>query len=124
LEEATKLIVSLVDHHPAVIVIDALDECDSAKRQDLLLALQTIVKISKNVVKIFLSSRDDNDLVSQLTQYPNVAIEAPDNKMDIENYVSFQIRKAIEEKRLLCGNVSEDLKTHVIETLIEKADGM
>lgn len=107
LEESTDLIISLLEHHPATIVVDALDEFDSSKRQDLLLALQTIMKKSTSAVKIFLSSRDDYDIASQLTQWSNISIEPSDNKTDIENFVIFQVDKAIEEKRLLCGNVSK-----------------
>ncbi|KAH6707883.1 hypothetical protein BKA61DRAFT_580388 [Leptodontidium sp. MPI-SDFR-AT-0119] len=107
LEESTDLIISLLEHHPATIVVDALDECDSSKRQDLLLALQTIMKKSTSAVKIFLGSRDDYGIASQLTQWSNVSIEPSDNKTDIENFVIFQVDKAIEEKRLLCGNVSK-----------------
>lgn len=124
LDEATDLIISLLERSPAIIVIDALDECDSSKRQDLILALQTLVTKSKTAVKIFVSSRDDYDILSQLRDEANVSIESADNKTDIENFVSFQVNKAIEERRLLCGSVKDNLKNHVIKTLIEKADGM
>jgi hypothetical protein len=49
LEEAVDVILELLESNPATIVIDGLDECDPAKRQDLLDALRRIIKESDNV---------------------------------------------------------------------------
>ena len=118
LEETMNIILALLETNGAFIVIDGLDECDSTRRQDLLLAMQRLVQYSKRLVKVFISSRDDNDIVS------NVAISVTDNSKDIGRFVDFHVEKAIQEKRLLCGNVSDELKLHIIKTLSEKAGGM
>jgi hypothetical protein len=62
--DCTRLILQLTDHQPAVIFVDALDECDERLRHELLEALDEIVHKSKEIVKIFVSSRDDIDIVS------------------------------------------------------------
>jgi hypothetical protein len=42
--DCTRLILELTDHRPAVIVIDALDECEEYLRHELLEALDEIVE--------------------------------------------------------------------------------
>ena len=64
LEECTRLIIELTKDHPTTIVLDALDECEESTRHELLEALDSIICNSTNVVKIFVSSRDDIDIVS------------------------------------------------------------
>lgn len=50
------------------IVIDALDECNSNERQYLLDSIEQILQDSFSLVKIFVSSRDDQDIVCTLRQ--------------------------------------------------------
>ena len=124
LEETIDIILALLETNGAFIVIDGLDECDSRRRQDLLLAMQRLVQESKRLVKVFISSRDDNDIISSLKTCPNVSISATDNSKDIRRFIDTHVEKAIQEKRLLCGNVSDQLKLQIIKTLSEKASGM
>lgn len=63
-EDCTRLIIELTRDHPANIVLDALDECEENKRYKLLEAFESIIRSSGDVVKIFVSSRDDIDIVS------------------------------------------------------------
>ena len=124
LDETINIILALLETNGAFIIIDGLDECDSTRRQDLLLAMQRLVQDSKRLVKVFISSRDDNDIVSSLKTCPNVSIGVIDNSKDIGRFVDSHVEKTIQEKRLLCGNVSDELKLHIFKTLSEKAGGM
>jgi len=63
-DDCTRLILALTNQSPATIIIDALDECDEFLRHELLEALDEIVSKSSQVVKVFVSSRDDVDIVS------------------------------------------------------------
>jgi hypothetical protein len=124
LEECTELILSLTEVNSAVIIIDALDECDPARRHELLMALEKIIQQSANLIKVFVSSRDDNDIVCRLAHCPNVFINASDNGKDIEDFVVYTVTQAVEDKRLLGGQVSEELKNRIITTLTNGAQGM
>ncbi|MCJ1378529.1 hypothetical protein MMC17_001628 [Xylographa soralifera] len=124
LDETVDVILALLETNPATIIIDALDECHAERRQDLLLAMQKIIRRSQNLVKFFVSSRDDHDIVYRLSESPNLYISVHNNSADIERFVHFQVSKAIEEERILCGKVSSTLKDHVIQTLNTKAEGM
>ena len=123
-DETVEVILALLESNPATIIIDALDECDSARRQDLLLDIQRIIRESASLVKFFVSSRDDHDIVCRLADSPNLYINLKDNSKDIERFVHSEVTKAIDYGKLICGNVSNDLKDRIIETLISKAEGM
>jgi len=124
-QECQKLIVSLLDIYPqTTIAIDALDEIDRESRHPFLEALNTITQASKNLVKIFVSSRDDNDIILELEAVPNVYIDAADNAGDIERFIHREIDSSIKKRTLLHGMVDDRLKKKIISALIEKADGM
>lgn len=124
LNECTDIILQLLEDNPTIIVVDALDECDAVLRQDLILSFRRIIEESPSVLKLFLSSRDDRDIVTKMKTASEVYIEATDNRTDIQNFVVYQVKKAIEEERILNGMVSERLKGEIIRTLISKASGM
>ena len=124
LEETQDTLLALLHINPATIVIDALDECDPYSRHELLDALDEITCKSASLVKVFVSSRDDGDIVCRLDNSPNVYIHAHDNKADIERFVHTKVTEAIEKKRLIRGKVSEQLQNQIIETLIDGAQGM
>ena len=124
LANSVELTLALLESNPATIVIDALDECDPARRHELLKTLDEIIQKSASLVKVFVSSRDDNDIVCRLINSPNVFICASDNSKDIDRYVRSEVAQSIEDKRLLSGNVSEQLKCRIISTLIDGAQGM
>ena len=121
---STDLILSIVEDCPAVIIIDALDECQPTRRYEILNALETIRTQSSNVVKILVSSRDDADLKARLKMFPNIEIRASDNVNDVQRFISHEIDTAVREHRLLSGNVSQGLKDKLQRRLKEGARGM
>jgi hypothetical protein len=123
-KDSTELIIALLDYNPATIVIDALDECQPNRRYELMNALNDIIKKSANLVKVFVSSRDDIDIVLELAEVPNIFINANDNRKDIEDFVHHEVGCAITNKILLHGQVSDELKSRIINTLIDRANGM
>lgn len=107
-----------------VIVIDALDECEKSTRHLLLQVLQYILNNSVGQVKVFVTSRDDDDIVLHLDGSPNVYIKPNDNSNDINNFIETEIERCISEKKLLRGSVTPELKELIISTLIDGAHGM
>ena len=75
-------------------------------------------------MKVFVSSRDDIDIVLKLAGVPNIFINASDNHKDIDGFVHHEVDRAITDGRLLHGRVSDELKSHIINTLIDGANGM
>lgn len=126
MEESSDLITQLTDHYPlTIIIIDALDECDHRKRNDLLDELEKILRQSSQLVKIFLSSRDDQDIVCQLQHYPNLEISSDRNSDDIAAFVKEETDRLVQKKRLLLHSQRRDkMKQLVIEKVIDGAKGM
>ena len=122
--ETTNQIVGIASKMPVTILIDALDECRPDKRHELLSALDLILERSAQLVKVFVSSRDDVDIILKLQKHPNIYIGISDNKEDIHRYIQFAIQKAQSDGRLLKGTVSPDLIKLITKTLAMKAEGM
>jgi len=120
-----KLLGHLVEcfTHP-VVVLDALDECSEEVRGHLLRGLLSVIKKAKCPFKVFISSRHNLDIETRLQNLPHVCIEARDNAEDIANYVQQELTLAIQDKRLLRGNVSQELRNCVEEVILRDANGM
>ncbi|KAH0559391.1 hypothetical protein GP486_004095 [Trichoglossum hirsutum] len=73
LEESVETIVKLTAYYSATtIIIDALDECDTETRYRLLHALSGTIRDGSGLVKVFVSSRDDKDIILYLKDSPNL----------------------------------------------------
>lgn len=124
-KESLDMIISLTSMYTQTsIIVDALDECDPLKRRKFLYSLEEIMKSSSGLVKIFVSSREDNDIVRRLEGVPNLWIEAKDNRNDIQTFVEREVARCIEQGDLLNGVVDNEMRTRITETLIDKAQGM
>ena len=122
--DCSRLALELFDRTPAIIFIDALDECDPRRRQELFQFLADVLEKANNIVKIFVTSRDDNDIVHEFSKFPNTRIAAKDNNKDIRRFVTQQLHLAIQNRTLLHGHFSEELQQHITRTLVDGAQGM
>ncbi|KAI9704106.1 MAG: hypothetical protein M1836_006967 [Candelina mexicana] len=123
-EEAVMHILNIAADDPIIIIIDALDEANDAQRGDLFAAFEQILQKAQNVVKIFVSSRTDWDIVDSFEQHSNVGIKEEMNSEDIKTFTKYKIQEAIETKRLLRGRVSPSLRNDIMKALIDGAQGM
>jgi hypothetical protein len=128
-EESRDLIIALTAYYPLTTIvidaldeIDALDQCDEASRTDLLEALEQIVLRSSNLVKVFVSSRNDQDIVRHLANCPNLEIEATKNQADIVRFVNSEVQRRTSGNPLLSGK--SNLICSIIQTLCDGAQGM
>lgn len=126
LDESCDLILQLAALYPMVtIIIDALDECNPETRKDLVQALQDIILKSPTLVKILVSSRDDQDIVYRLTKYPNLEISSARNGNDIVRYVESQTASLVKAGDLLRYSTRKDeIRSKIVCELSNKADGM
>ena len=126
IEESTRLIIDLTAYYPATtIILDALDECKFESRHLLLDSLQDILSQSRSLVKIFASSRDEGDLVCELSEYPSIRVSANKNSDDIAVYVRIETQKLVTRRRLLRFSDRKDVvQDLIVKRLIEDAHGM
>ena len=122
--ETRDRIIEIASAMPVTILIDALDECRSDQRHQLLGALDVLLDKSSHLVKVFVSSRDDVDIVLRLQKHPNIYINIYDNKYDINRFIRAEVQRAQSDGRLLKGIVSSELKTLITRNLSMKAEGM
>lgn len=128
MDESYKLILELIEFYPlTVIVLDALDECSLDNRSKLLDFSENIIHESSNLVKVFISSRDDGDIKSRLRDYPNIEVNGERNRDDIALFVKGDVENRIRSKRLLRHSditSKSSMKGLLIDKVSEGADGM
>ena len=126
IDESRELILQFAEQYPlTTIVIDALDECDHERRAELLEALEAILHDSTSLVKIFVSSRDDQDIVLHLRSYPTVELSSEKNKEDITSFVAAETNGLIKRRKLLTSSTNkEKLKMEIIEQVTNGSRGM
>jgi hypothetical protein len=95
------------------------------KRADLLETLEKILQESPHLVKIFVSSRDDQDIVCHLEDYPNLKIESHRNKNNIISFVTAETQRLVKSRQLLRFSSDKDeLKKAIIDQVTKGAGGM
>lgn len=125
LEEIQVLIIELLGYYPvATIVLDALDECTPESREDLLHLFEYILEESSTLVKIFISSRDDQDIVSELQGYPNLEISSTRNTPDIAAFIHQEVQTLKTKRPLRSIQNIDELENLIIETIVAGANGM
>ena len=126
LDDSLRLIIRLLeDYSMTTIVVDALDECDPQMRQSLLDAFERILKDSVGLVKILVSSRDDQDIVCTLRSYPNISITSNKNTGDIAAFVAAETMKLVKCGQLLRNSRAKETMTSlIIKQVSDGADGM
>lgn len=126
MRETCELIMQLIEVYPqTTIVIDAMDECDPHKRGDLLEFLEKILQDASSLVKIFVSSRNDQDIVYKLKNYPNLHIDSRANGSDIERFVEYEVDHLIKRKKLLRHSQSlDELKKLIVSETVKGAHEM
>ena len=124
IQETVAHILAITEADPATIILDALDEVDDLERVELFDALEQIVQESHNVVKIFISSRTDGDIVERYEQCTQIRVDHDRTLHDIYKFVEHKVSEAISSKKILRGKVSSTLRNDIVKKLSEGANGM
>lgn len=124
--EIRELIVQLTSHYPtATIILDALDECDLKARRELLADIEFILQRSSCPLKIFVSSRNDQDIVYKLQGYPNLEMSSSRNFGDIKKFVESETGRLIACGAMLrFSPIKQELHQTIIEDVVSGAKGM
>ncbi|KAL7803567.1 hypothetical protein V8C44DRAFT_343832 [Trichoderma aethiopicum] len=117
-----QLLVSANLYPKTVLVLDGLDECNPDERSKLVETLSRLVTDAKNPVKLFISSRREQDIATHLETHAVVEINASDNWHDIQKFVQQRIGEI--EKTGRWNSISQSLRDKVERTVCEKSEGM
>ena len=107
------------------IVVDALDECETAERETATSFLGSLLGRGEPYrVKILLTSRPEYDLSLAFDDQSSYRINVNDTANDIAPFVANQVGELVRSRKLLRGEVLPSLQEEIIDTLNRKADGM
>lgn len=120
-KESKDLIIALSAGFPqTTIIVDALDECDEETREILFLILKEIVTSTKRV-RIFVTSRNHEDIQKMLGNFPSHYLDATDNIGDIKTYIRSEVDRCASRSALFRD---DKLRGEVVAALEKGADGM
>lgn len=106
------------------LVLDALDECADDQRREIFEVLQSIVspgKTNHGNVKLFVTSRREQDIQRAFKSFPIIEIEAEKVNEDIESYVTAQLDQHLQDGTL---KITDSLKHKILTALVDRAGGM
>ena len=122
-EALEEILLSSIEQYDEIfLVLDALDECpeNDEARRTVLDGLERLARTASNL-KILATSRELRDVQDQMSLLGAdvVSISTHSVDADIEKYVGSELSR---DRRL--SRMDGDLKSLIMETLTEKADGM
>jgi hypothetical protein len=106
------------------LILDGLDECPVHDRRLILKTIRRMFHSSITPIKALIVSREDKDIALILVELPSFSVDAKANAADVAHYIREEIRLAIQDKRILKGDVPEELQRDIIQSLTSNADGM
>lgn len=134
LNDCVRLILEVTAVDPVIIVMDGLDEINEHDRLALIHAVEQIVIESPNVVKVFLTSRNNSQVDSLLrnekagpqpvsTQacVKSIEINRDNTLQDMKTYVQLALKRAVRDRRLLKTDPSPELWDILVEKLVPGA---
>ncbi|KAJ6007891.1 hypothetical protein N7540_011867 [Penicillium herquei] len=122
--ECADLLLTIFAANPAVIVVDGVDELEKHRRHEILDFLIRIRDESGSVVKVFVSSRDNSNIMVSLPDALVLRVQDLDTKHDMEAFADRCLEKAISTRALLDGNVPNDLRSEIKKFLLHGAGEM
>ncbi|KAI9684613.1 MAG: hypothetical protein M1822_005701 [Bathelium mastoideum] len=123
-KECLDVLLEITSFNPLMIVVDAVDQIEEQSRYELLSALQDLCTGSASLIKVFLTSRDDQDVFNLLPDTRKIRITKEDNCEDTELFARHQVSQSILQGRLLRGKVSDDLLESLVVALVDGAQEM
>ncbi len=120
--DCERLLRQFVQGYPqTTLVVDALDECSADSRTKFVALLDELVAASCcGPVKVFVSSRLDDDIRQRFASGPNVGIRATENGGDVARFVEAEIERHPHWRKKL----PDALKLEIVAALTERSDGM
>ncbi|KAI1751902.1 hypothetical protein F4782DRAFT_531142 [Xylaria castorea] len=121
MKECLELLVELTSSHELTyIIIDGLDESELETRDKLMEVLQNLVSRCKTPLKLFISSREDEDIKRQFRDGRDLRITATDNQADIDRFVVSRLGA-----NYWCqDSLGDRTRREIMRTFTEKSQGM
>ncbi|KAF8535048.1 hypothetical protein BDD12DRAFT_754152, partial [Trichophaea hybrida] len=122
LKESQELLIKVTNiYSQTTICLDALDEVQPDIRISLLEALKLVIETSKNLVKIFATSRNDPDILDEFSKFPRIDVQPEDHASDINRFIKSKVEH---NKILLRGKASDEVQRKICDVLGTRSRGM
>lgn len=126
-EECIELICELGRTTAITLVIDALDECSSLQRAVILKALEEVRQRSRDVVKIFLSSRYEDDIAAHVKKRQILSVTSKATDDDLKRFVAGRVSAFMKRWSTIHDEDADTLNAlekEMVDTLVTGAQGM
>ena len=90
----------------------------------MLKALRNVIAKSKILVKIFVTTRMDTDILLQFEKFPRIEFQLDNNIDDINQFMKTKLQSTIDDGLLLDGDVPDKLKVEICDVLCKRSRGM
>lgn len=120
-EECHEMLLRLVnDHAETNIAIDGLDELNRETRHLLMDVLDDVTARARRPVKIYIASRQDQDLRDRYESRGHLEVTANDNQADIEKFVLDKL----EQSAFCQTKMTSKVRQEVLRVFQDKSQGM
>ncbi|KAF4784224.1 ankyrin repeat protein [Colletotrichum scovillei] len=120
IRQCESALIEIINSYPrTALILDALDECDSMTKKQLVRLFTDLIQKSNRLLKIFVASRPEFETEGCLklqTPQTLIQISTTDNIGDIERFVTAEAKN--------WKNASVETKELVKVTLVERSNGM
>ncbi|KAL8685829.1 MAG: hypothetical protein Q9224_005653, partial [Gallowayella concinna] len=104
------------------VIIDGLDECDKSTSRQISSLLIKLQSLDTPIVKTFISCRQEDQMLQNLTGVPTIQMSPSILKDDIRIFVAASVRSRVASDELRIRN--PDLEKEITDELVSKAHGM
>ncbi|KAG9604439.1 hypothetical protein KCU86_g1917, partial [Aureobasidium melanogenum] len=119
-EDCERLIMEITLNSPVTIVVDALDELPDDDRYKLLGVLKRIVANAQNLVKVFLTTRNDSGTFRTLSTASQICVQSQHTHKDMEHFIRQLTNGAMGQGKLLTLQ-DPVLEESLIQILLKEA---
>lgn len=122
--ECVEILVAIATQFPVIIVLDAFDELLQHKSPNLIQQLKEVVRQCPETVNVFISTRSFPAIEDDLTSNQSIEVTADNNGGDVKTFIQQTLQARIDDKTLLNGSISDELKSDIETTLTKRAQNM
>lgn len=123
-EDCVQILIQIARKVHVTILLDAFDELDQTKSPRLLEALKKVMHAAAKSVKIFISTRSFPAIEKELASNQAIEVNKENNGKDVEAFIRQNLQERVDNKTLLKGEISTDLKSSIETTLTRRAGSM
>jgi hypothetical protein len=121
-ERILRTTLELFSGRTIYFVLDGLDECPLKERSKILPIMRNVVDFNDPVVKIYVATREEVDIMQQLKDFPSICISDCRNTSDITCFVKDTVEQRQKENLLTISD--PELLDEIMNALIDGAHGM